>query len=171
MHETRLVKFFLVGLSLGALAGTPAAAAAEPGAKVKDEYVAQVVTLMRTHVAAMRWLMDNKIRYSDNMVRHAIALERTFGMVGPMEWHAAEAFTYMRDSGAAEKLDEAHFEELAEQSHNAIHRLPRAAERYMRDSNKARMRDAINAVISSCGACHSKLPKGAVPDVWDGLVE
>jgi hypothetical protein len=33
------------------------------------------------------------------------------------------------------------------------------------------MRESIDAVIDSCGACHLRLPKGTTPPVWQGLRE
>jgi len=92
-------------------------------------------------------------------------------MVGPMEWHAAEAYQYMLKGDAPDKLSEEQFEAFGEISHKTMERLKRSAKRYMRDRNKQLMRDSINNVIESCGNCHSKLPEGTVPHVWKGMVE
>jgi hypothetical protein len=105
------------------------------------------------------------------MVRHAEAFERAFGMIGPMEWHAAEAFSFSQRTSADEKLTQAQFEELADESYMAIRQIKRSATRYMRDKNKDLMRASINDMIESCGACHSRLPEGSVPSVWQGMRE
>jgi hypothetical protein len=83
----------------------------------------------------------------------------------------AEAFSHAQKANADEKLSEEQFEELAENSRRAMEQIKRSAKRYVRDKNKALMRDSINRMIKSCGACHSKLPEGTVPHVWKGLKE
>ena len=143
---------------------------AQPAGKTNDDlYVEMIVTMLRSHIAAMRLLIDHEyLHYADNVARHATAFERTFGMIGPMEWHAADAFARAsKVEGAA--VSEAQFASLGEDSFAAIHALPRAAERYQRDKNKELMHESINQVISSCIACHSSLPPGSVPDVWAGM--
>jgi cytochrome c556 len=135
-------------------------------------YLDQVTGVLRSHVLAMRMILDHDdLRYSDNMVRHAEAFERAFGMIGPMEWHAAEAFSFSQRTSADEKLTQAQFEELADESYMAIRQIKRSATRYMRDKNKDLMRASINDMIESCGACHSRLPEGSVPSVWQGMRE
>ncbi len=130
-----------------------------------------VVDILRTHVEAMRWILDHEnLKYDDNMVRHAEAFVATFGMVGPMGWHAAEAFKYLNQAGNAEGMTEAQFNLLADQSHAAMKVMTRAAHRYMRDRDAASMHQAIDEVLTSCNACHAKMPAGTVPD-WTGLME
>lgn len=164
---------FGLGLVSCVLSIAPTVSVAVDEAKARDAaYLEQVVGVMRSHVASMRMILDHdEMKYSDNIVRHAEAFERTFGMVGPMEWHAAEAFGYMAKSDQSEKLSEAQFEELAEESQVAINKIKRSAKRFMRDKNKDLMRGSINNMIKSCGACHSKMPKGTVPSVWKGMKE
>lgn len=160
----------MVGLIFSAVSVT--AAAEEDTESANDAYIEQVVSVLRSQVISMRMILDHDaMKYNDNMVRHAEAFVRTFGMVGPMEWHAAEAYQYTLESDAPEKLSEEQFEEFAEISHEAMEHLKRSAKRYMRDRDKQLMRGAINDVIKSCGNCHSRLPEGTVPHVWKGLVE
>lgn len=169
----RLVGLLTVCLILGVSVCLTTSAVADQGKAARDEaYLDEVVGVLRSHVIAMRMILDHDdLKYADNMVRHAEAFERTFGMVGPMEWHAADAFQYMQKGDAAEKLTEQQFEALAENSHEAIHQIKRSAKRYMRDKNKELMRKSINDMIKSCGGCHSKLPDGTVPRVWKGMKE
>jgi cytochrome c556 len=163
-------------LAVVLLFGAPLAGAAEEDTPPIDQregihydYLEVVASILRGHVSAMRMILDSgEMRYSDNLVRHAQAIERAFGMIGPMEWHAAEAMRNARPSEAND-LREQDFIALGEKSYNAIHALPRAAERYMRDRNKARLQTAINHMMNSCVACHSKLPAGYVPNVWRNL--
>ncbi len=176
MHNTGirpLIRTTLAALALGLLIGVPATTIAnEPEETAHKAYVDEIVLVLRANVTAMRMILDHDtMKYADNMARHAEALERTFGMIGPMDWHASQAFEHMAKGDAAEKLTEEQFEELAEKSHRAMVRVGRAAHRYERDKDKDRMRTAINNVMKSCGACHSKLPEGTVPHVWKGMKE
>lgn len=171
--KNSLLEWLKVGLALASLQCIPINAHAEESLQARnDAYLDQVVGVMRSHVLSMRMILDDDgLKYSDNMVRHAEAFERAFGMVGPMEWHVAEAFSHGQKSDAAEKLSEEQFEELGEKTRMAISKIKRSAIRYMRDKKKELMRDSINRMIKSCGACHSKLPEGTVPHVWKGLKE
>jgi len=81
----------------------------------------------------------------------------------------AEAFTHAQKTDAAEKLSKKQFKELAENTRVAIKKIKRSAIRYGRDKKKKLMRDSINRMIKSCSACHSKLPEGTVPHVWEGM--
>lgn len=168
-----LFEFLKVGLALASLQCIPINAYAEESLQARnDVYLDQIVGVMRSHVLSMRMILDHDdLKYADNMVRHAEAFERAFGMVGPMEWHVAEAFSHGQKSDAAEKLSEEQFLELAENARIAINKIKRSAIRYMRDKKQELMRDSINRMIKSCGACHSKLPEGTVPHVWKGLKE
>lgn len=164
---TWLVSATLVaGIAFG-ISGNAVAMRGDDAAK--DRYVDMVVELLRNHVVAMRWILDHDIKYSDNMVRHAHAFERAFGMIGPMEYHAAEAAALAMGLPESERFTEQQFEGLADESMRQIHALERAAARYLRDGDKQRMRESIDAVIDSCGACHLRLPKGTTPPVWQGL--
>ena len=165
-------KFLIWPAALALTLGTATGAMAMRGDDAaKDRYVDMVVELLRNHVVAMRWILDHDIKYSDNMVRHAHAFERVFGMIGPMEYHAAEAAALAQGLPEAERFTEKQFEDLAEQSMRKIHDLEKAAARYLRDNDKTRMRESINGVIDACGACHLRLPKGTTPPVWQGLKE
>ena len=168
-----LLVFLKVGLALASLQCISIKAYAEETKQARnDAYVDQVVDILRSHVVAMRMILDHDdLKYADNMVRHAEAFGRAFGMVGPMEWHVAEAFSYSQKSDAAEKLSEEQFKELAEDTRLAISQIKRSAIRYGRDKKKELMRESINRMIESCGACHSKFPEGKVPHVWKGLKE
>jgi predicted HD phosphohydrolase len=172
MRTKSLIWLASAALALGAALVASGNAVAMRGDDVaKDRYVDMVVELLRKHVVAMRWILDHDIKYSDNMVRHAHAFERAFGMIGPMEYHAAEAAALAKGLPESERFTEQQFEDLAEESMRQIHALERAAARYLRDKDEQRMRESIDAVIDSCGACHLRLPKGTTPPVWQGLRE
>ncbi len=161
-----------IGLTLGALTGVSAPAIATEHVKDPRDaaYLEHVIAILRAHVLSMRAIIDESdMKYADNMVRHAEAFERAFGTVGPMDWHAAKAFQKTQKAGAPNRLTEDEFDDLAEASYRKVLGIKRAAKRYMRDKDGERMGTAIDSMIKSCGACHSKLPKGTVPSVWKGL--
>ena len=168
-----LLVFLKVGLALVSVQSIATKAYAEESLQARnDAYVEQVVGILRSHVLSMRMILDSEdLKYADNMVRHAEAFGRAFGMVGPMEWHVAEAFSYAQKSDSAEKLSEEQFADLAEDTRIAINKIKRSALRYGRDKNKDLMRASINNMIKSCGACHSRFPEGTVPQVWKGMKE
>ncbi|MDJ0739211.1 MAG: cytochrome c [Gammaproteobacteria bacterium] len=171
-HRSPLARA-MFGLVLASMVSLPVNSTAADAAPTQNQaYLEQVVGVLRSHVLSMRMILDHDdLKYADNMVRHAEAFERTFGMIGPMEWHIAEAFSHAQKTDAADKLNQAQFEQLAEQSRLAIEKIKRSAKRYVRDKNEALMRASINDMIKSCGACHSKLPAGTVPRVWKGMKE
>jgi len=168
-----LFEFLKVGLALASLQFISIAAYSEESVQTpNDVYLEQVVSVLRSHVLSMRMILDHDdLRYADNMVRHAEAFERAFGMVGPMEWHVAEAFAHAQKTNAEEKLSKKQFDELAEDSRVAMKKIKRSAIRYGRDKKRKLMRDSINRMIKSCVACHSKFPEGTVPHVWKGMKE
>ena len=171
LNRTR-VAVLSIGLALGALTGASVPAVATEHVKDPRDvaYLEHVISVLRAHVLSMRAIIEESdMKYADNMVRHAEAFERAFGMVGPMDWHAAKAFQKTQEGDAAGKLTEGEFEDLAESSYQKVVGLKPAARRYMRDKDGERMGDAIDTMIKSCGACHSKMPKGTVPSVWKGM--
>ena len=113
-----------VGLAWGALAGVAATAvAAGDRQQLQDAaYLEQVIAVMRSHVLSMRTILDRgDMKYADNMVRHAEAFERAFGMVGPMDWHAAKAFHKTQKGDVAVKLSEEQFDQLARHGKGSQH--------------------------------------------------
>lgn len=168
-----LGEFLKIGLALALVQFIPINAYAADNLKASnDAYLEQVVGVLRAHVLSMRMILQHDdLRYADNMVRHAEAFGRAFGMVGPMEWHVAQVLSYARETEAGEELSKKKFEELADDTRIAITGMKRSAVRYMRDHNKELMRASINRMIDSCGACHSKMRDGTVPHVWHGMNE
>ena len=80
-----LLVFLKVGLVLASLQCISIKAYAEESLQTRnDAYVDQVVGILRSHVLSMRMILDHDdLKYADNLVRHAEAFGRAFGMVGP----------------------------------------------------------------------------------------
>ncbi|MDH3762972.1 MAG: cytochrome c [Gammaproteobacteria bacterium] len=135
-------------------------------------YLENIITVLRAHVQAMRSIIDhNDMKYADNMVRHARAFKRAVGMVGPMDWHATGAFEKAQKANSSIEITEAEFEKLAKASHQKVQDINRAANRYMEDEDGEHMSEAINNMINSCIACHSIMPMGTAPSVWNDMKE
>lgn len=139
--------------------------------KHKDEYVQIVISILRGHVQALQKLTAEEIKYSDNAARHANGLKNTFDMLGPMDWHAAEAKRLQNEKkGSKEALvTEKDFDNMVDNSMDRIDRLRQSAHRWMRDNNREAFMKDLDTMMQSCSECHSTLPKGTTPKVWKGL--
>ncbi len=135
----------------------------------RKAYIDSVITILRLHAEALHNLSEYKTRYSDNLVRHAIAIERTFGLLGPMDWHAAESARLMEKTAAKADMDAQKFDDLARRSRAAMKALILAAHDAMEEDNRRGVDEALENVESSCNACHAYLPASVAPDVWGTL--
>jgi len=137
----------------------------------QSEYVDAVMDVMRTHVGLLRELSTrHHFKYSDNVVRHATAIDRTFGLLGPMEWHAAESAKIRSElQGTHMDLDEDHFEELGNASRKTIRNLIRAAHDTMDEYDAEGLNRAIDEFQEGCNGCHRLLPRAVAPDLWGKL--
>lgn len=139
----------------------------------RESYVKSVITVLRIHADALYNLTEHKIKYSDNLVRHAIAIERTFGLLGPMDWHAADSAKLMNKNGSNSKMDAnmevEEFEKLERRSRDALKGLVIAAHDAMEEDNREGLKEALENMKNSCNACHAYLPESVAPDVWGTL--
>ena len=137
----------------------------------RDEYVSAVIEILRSHVSLMEQIANSdRFKYSDNLVRHAVAIQDTFGLLGPMEWHAAQsARLHLQQQGTGGELDEDKFDDLARDSRNSMRELVRAAHDAMEGNDRQGVLDAIQELKQGCNDCHSLLPKTVAPDLWGPL--
>ncbi len=135
----------------------------------RESYVKSVITVLRIHANAIQNLTKHKIKYSDNLVRHAVAIRRTFGLLGPMDWHAAESAKLMHKEASNSDMDAEKFRKLEKNSRNAIDALVFAAHQAMVEDNREGLNEALENVKESCNACHSYMPASVAPDVWGTL--
>ena len=161
--RTKMLSFFLIMIAVCSSVSTYAID--------RSDYAITVMQILRTHVNLMQELaVTTRFKYSDNLVRHAIAVERTFGLLGPMEWHAAEsARLRSQQQGTNTDLDEDIFEDLGRASRNSIRDLVRAAHDSMEEYDRAGVLNAIDRMKQSCDNCHRLLPKSVAPDLWGSL--
>jgi len=137
----------------------------------KAQYAADVMDILRMHVYLLEQLaVTERFKYSDNVVRHATAIERTFGLLGPMEWHAAEsARLHSKLIGNGTDLNEQMFEDLARASRKSLKELVRAAHDSMEEYDGNGVLSAVNSMKESCNNCHRRLPEQVAPDLWGPL--
>jgi cytochrome c556 len=135
----------------------------------QKSYVESVITVLRIHANAISGLSTHQIKYSDNLVRHAVALQRAFGLLGPMDWHAANSSKLMTKDASKTGMNEAQFESLERHSRTAMKGLIIATQDAMMEDNREGVKEALANVKASCNACHSYLPASVAPDVWGTL--
>jgi len=135
------------------------------------DYVDAVMDVMRTHVELLRELSErHHFKYSDNVVRHALAVEHSFGLLGPMEWHAAESAKIRSElQGTHMDLDEDDFGELGKESRKTIRDLIRAAHDTMAEYDAKGLNQALDNFQDGCNNCHRLLPRAVAPDLWGKL--
>jgi hypothetical protein len=139
-------------------------------ASPRGEYVESVITILRSHARLLQELATgDRFKYSDNLVRHATALRQTFGLLGPMEWHAAQSARLYKPEAGDASLTEDAFETMAQTSQRSLNDLVRAAHDSMEEHDPEGMLTAIEQMKNACNACHALLPTSAVPDVWGNL--
>jgi len=132
-----------------------------------DKYVESVISILRTHTELMERMAEGpRFRYSDNLVRHAQQIRETFGLVGPMEWHAAQATDLSYGEGDA-ALNAELFESLALASQRSLTNLVRAAHDSMEKYDREGLLEAITTMKQSCMNCHDLLPESIAPRIWE----
>ena len=135
----------------------------------QKSYIESVIIVLRIHADAISNLSTHQMKYSDNLVRHSVDLQRTFGLLGPMDWHAANSAKLMNKDASNLGMDEEQFEKLERRSRNAMKALVVAAQDAMVEDNREGVKEALENVKESCNACHSYLPESVAPDVWGTL--
>lgn len=156
----------VVALVCGLMCATVALRPAE--ASEKEQYVQSVITMLRLHAAAIRQLVTHDFRYSRNLLRHVSALQNTFGLLGPMEWHVSSSTTLQKPGEGGVPLKEADFDRMAEQCQKSMKGLHQASVQYMESGGSAEpVIKALDELQGKCTGCHSIL-EGVAPDVWGG---
>jgi len=135
----------------------------------QKSYVESVIIVLRIHANAISDLNTHKTKYSDNLARHAIALQQTFGLLGPMDWHAANSAQLMNQNASNSDMDADKFEKLEERSRYALKAVYFAAHDAMDEDNREGLKEALENMKESCNACHAYLPESVAPDVWGTL--
>jgi len=135
----------------------------------RESYVESVITLLRIQADLLHNLNTHRIKYSDNLARHAIAIQHTFGLLGPMDWHAAESAKLMSKDASDSGMDAEKFEKLENRSRAALKDLVIAAHDAMEEDNREGLNEALENMKNSCNACHAYLPESVAPDVWGTL--
>ncbi|MBF0284779.1 MAG: cytochrome c [Magnetococcales bacterium] len=149
-------------------AESPSPSAQSPqSAGHKEHYIQSVITLLRLHADAIRQLATQEFKYSRNLARHATALHNTFGLLGPMDWHAAEAAKLQRKTGDGPLFAPDAFDKMADQCQKSMKDLYQASIHHLEGGGKSAepVLKALEEVQGKCSGCHNLLD-GAAPDVW-----
>ena len=135
-------------------------------ASERETYVQSVISLLRTHSETIRQLASQDFKYSRNLARHADALIHTFGLLGPMDWHAAEASFLHKKQGDGMQVQTDDFDRLAEQCQKSMRTLQQASLAHVEHGGSAApVLKALDDIQNKCTGCHDLLD-GAAPDVW-----
>ncbi|WP_193771421.1 cytochrome c [Candidatus Magnetaquicoccus inordinatus] len=135
-------------------------------ASEREQYVQSVISLLRTHADTIRQLASQDFKYSRNLARHADALIHTFGLLGPMDWHAAEASFLHKKHGDSAHLQPADFDRLADQCQKSMRTLQTTSLQHVEHGGSAKpVLKALEDIQGKCTGCHDLLD-GAAPDVW-----
>jgi cytochrome c556 len=163
MKKKSVLPFLIVTLLLSLVAN------AQAGRFDRSSYVESVISVLRIHKDAISNLTAHEMKYSDNLVRHAIAIKQTFGLLGPMDWHAAESANLLKKKSIHTEMNVEQFEALAKNSNKAMKGLIRAAHETMEEDDRDGLNAALELMMDSCNSCHAYLPKSVAPDVWGTL--
>jgi hypothetical protein len=131
----------------------------------KELYVAGVVKIIRYHSASIRLLAKSSIKYNSNIPRHAQELKHSFGLLGPMDWHAAKAASLQKEGPKALALEQVDFERLAGACVKKIKRLHKVAVAQVDTGDQKPVLQALDGVQNSCDGCHNLLDDIS-PNVW-----
>ena len=136
-------------------------------ARMQRVYMQSVVEILRSHAAAIRSLAYRKFKYSDNLVRHAVGLNKIFGVLGPMEVHAAKSAMLNKKSGQP-SISEKEFLKMADANLDVLRTLKSDAKRWQR-KQKGDLLKNLDLMMKGCDDCHDLLPADTAPDVWKDL--
>ncbi|MBF0399722.1 MAG: cytochrome c [Magnetococcales bacterium] len=150
----------------GLLVGLLSMLSGQAVASEKEHYVQSVISLLRLHADAIRQLATKEFKYSRNLARHAAALHHTFGLLGPMDWHTAEAAFLQKKSADGQLLQADDFEKMADRCQLSMKTLQQTALQHVESGGKPEpVLKALDDVQGVCSSCHDLLG-GAAPDVW-----
>lgn len=135
----------------------------------RETYVNSIITVLNIHKDAIKNLTSRDMKYSDNLVRHAIAVRDTFGLLGPMSWHAAESSRLHKKKAGKGEITHDKFDKLARNSDRALKDLVVATHEMLEVYDRDRLETALETMTNSCDACHVHLPRSVAPDVWGTL--
>lgn len=130
----------------------PVAALAGEKDTTEFEYLKLVMGVFRSHLKALELLTSKENKYSDNVVRHSIAIWQTTSLL--------EHFYPGDTSIEHEKLpwkNKKEFEERAKINRKAAKELKGAASDWLEDQDRDKFLGALEELKSSCRNCHREL--------------
>ena len=135
-----------------AISPTNGAAASEFGNDL-PEYQSAVMSILRLHLKAIEMLVaDQNHPYTDNIVRHALALKSTAQLLDHIYPYQKQLATMPLTNGKPWQ-DQKAFTALVDKSLLATKELVSASEQWLK-GNRDALPKAILQVRQSCDSCH-----------------
>lgn len=145
----------LTALAVVAVLAAPQAAQAKDMAKLT--YIETIMNIFQLHLRALEYVVANKGPFSDNAVRHAMALDATADFLDHVVPEETGAGPTGEKGGEWPWANHDEYEKLVDDSRLASDRLVVAADRWIGGGDKAKLLTAIEAVKQSCRNCHREL--------------
>ncbi|MBF0195628.1 MAG: cytochrome c [Magnetococcales bacterium] len=125
-------------------------------------YFSSVMTILRTHIDTLLYLTNTPSKHSDNVVRHAIAINQTMGLFDHMDWTPARlAKLNLINGDIHTKAEE--FNLYAKEARKNSKKLIRASKKWLVDGKQPQFVEAINKLSTSCNQCHLQLKDKQAP--------
>ena len=156
-------------LWLGLLLGLLPMVSNQTEASEREHYIHSVIAMLRLQVDTIRDLATQDFKYSRNLARHAMLLHNTFGLLGPMDWHAVEATFLQKKKADGTTIQASTFEEMADQCQKSMKTLLQLSVQHVEKGGKPEpVLKALDDLQGRCDNCHALL-NGTAPDVWGHL--
>lgn len=161
----RRFKFFWLMLVIIGLLLTPVTSSRAAETE-KERYIQSIITILRLHSDAIRQLATHNFKYSRNLVRHVSALQYTFGMIGPMEWHAKKSIAMQKTTSDTPTLSKEDFDKMADQCQKSMKGLYQISLDHLEKKNDpTTILKALDDLQGQCTTCH-KMLDDVNPNVW-----
>jgi protein-tyrosine-phosphatase len=148
-------------LGLVVSVGLVFSAQAEGVSAQEKNYFSSVMTILRTHIDALVQLTNTRTHYSDNVVRHAVAIHHTMGLFDHMDWTLERLSKLDVPDESEAKADQ--FNLFAKEARTNSRKLVNASKQWLVDGDRRVFLSALNEMSSSCNQCHMQLREKRAP--------
>ena len=135
---------------------------AEANKELEKQYFNSVMTILRSHIDALVQLTRSRSQYSDNVVRHAVAIHRTMGLFDHLDW-TPERLARLNTPDEAGKPKAEQFNTYAEEARENSKKLVVASKKWLAGGDRQDFLQALNQMSSSCNQCHVQLRDHSAP--------
>ena len=129
----------------------PAPVQAEDSERLQEHNSLDMVgNVMAPHIEALELLTRIESKYSTNVVRHAVAIRQTSGLLA----HSYPEEDKKRDWPWKDKKE---FEKKANANLQASKQLEKAASKWLKDRDRKKFLVSLDKVKKTCRSCHNDL--------------